>query len=112
MDDISDRPWLPWLAVFKAAYGIDLDPDAVDCPGIEEILETINEPHAQTLLLRFGLDGEKPMSTTSIAKMDGVTTKAIQARLAKVYRLLRNPLRLRILSRCVTPKMALGQWAK
>ena len=61
---------------------------------IHEVLNTITDREKKILSLRFGLEGDTPMTLEEVGAMFGVTRERIREIEAKALRKLRHPTRL------------------
>ncbi len=65
--------------------------------ALSKALESLDEKESQVLAMRFGLDGNKPMTLEDIGKQFGVTRERIRQIETKAMRKLRHPSRSKIL---------------
>lgn len=61
--------------------------------NLNEVLSTLSDREAKVLKLRFGLDGEKPMTLEEVGREFGVTRERIRQIEAKALRKLKHPSR-------------------
>ncbi len=60
---------------------------------LDEVLSTLSEREANVLKLRFGLEGNKPMTLEEVGRVFGVTRERIRQIEAKALRKLKHPSR-------------------
>lgn len=68
---------------------------------VMNVLSTLSEREKEVMVLRFGLEGDKPRTLEEIGQHFGVTRERIRQIETKALRKLRNPVRSKMLHECL-----------
>ena len=97
-----------WISFLNIAYDLQMDPKLTSCGIVDELLTSFKPQEGKVAIMRFGLDGRKPMHVLEIARSMRLSKGRIGQIVAAVKRKMQHPTRKRFVLEQVFPKSALG----